>query len=157
MLINRISREIRHKDTPVSNFQDFERFNGYFRCMKSWLLQDGEATSIQTVHRGADLNCNVEFKNHHLRLERAKHRTNTKSTAEVMVDRDCIKCDVEVHKGKYFILNAPCAPFGDAFCGLDTTERNEVHQYKYYKKQKLSKADFFSERQKAALEKDFFC
>jgi hypothetical protein len=140
----------------ISTPQEFEIFNAFFRCMKSWALQDGEATRISAVHRGAELNCEVEFTNHYLRPEKAERYTNSKSTSEGVVQ--CMKCDVDVCKGKHFILNAANnAPYGDAFCGLDASERrNEVHQYKFSRKKTLNKNSFITERQKAASEKDFF-
>jgi hypothetical protein len=64
--------------------------------------------------------------------------------------------EFDVQKGQFFILNAPNAPYGDAFCGLDTAEINEVHQYKFYKKNFLNRNSFVSERQKAASTEDFF-
>jgi hypothetical protein len=145
--------ETRH--LQISTPQEFERFNAFFRCMKSWALRDGEETMISAVHRGAELKGEVDFTNHHLHLEKAKHHTNTKSESESVIE--CTKCDIDVRKGGHLILNAANAPYGDAFCGLDSSERrNEVHQHKFYRKRTLSKNSFITERQKAASKNDFF-
>ena len=142
------------RQLQVLTHQEFETFNAFFRCMKSWCLPDGEVTCISAVHWGAQLNSNIQFENRHLSFEKAGRHTNTKSTAEGMVP--CMKRDVDVHEGRFFILNAPNAPYGDAFCGLDIAGRNEIHQYRFYRKKILNWESFIRERQKAASPEDFF-
>jgi hypothetical protein len=142
------------RQLQVLTHQEFEKFNAFFRCMKSRCLPDGEVTRISTIHWGAELNGDIQFKNRHLSFEKAERQTNTKSTAKGMVP--CMKRHVDVHESPFFILNAPNAPYGDAFCGLDTTGRNEVHQYRFYRKKIMNWESFIGERQKAASPEDFF-
>src|SRR5215469_10700057 len=64
------------------SWENFERFNAFFRCIKSSTLNEGELTKISEIHYGARLNGDVEFRNHHLRLDAASRREDTRSTGK---------------------------------------------------------------------------
>ncbi|CAG8606483.1 11470_t:CDS:2, partial [Dentiscutata heterogama] len=156
--------ELRALLNPVTSlqaksWQSFEKFVASFRCIKSAVIEDNELIMISDVHAGARLNGDIQFKNLNLRLEIAKHHTNTKSksltTSEWNVD--CCNSTVDVRQFKHCIINAPASPYGDSFLSLDqpgTESPNEVHQFKLRKKAVSKK--YQVEREKSASENDFF-
>jgi len=96
------------------SWENFERFNAFFRCIKSSTLNEGELTKISEIHYGARLNGDVEFRNHHLRLDTASRQEDTRSTGknsrEWMVP--CEHQTVDVRQHKHTIINAASAmPF----------------------------------------------
>ncbi|GJJ77568.1 hypothetical protein EMPS_09927 [Entomortierella parvispora] len=143
---------------PGAQFwQHFEHFVATFRCLKSRVLEDNKPTSISTIHAGARLNGDIRFTNHHLHLAIASHQVPTKSASypRIMPTVRCENVNVNIRKGDHCIINAPSAPFGDSFTGLDTKPFcNEVHQCKLVADG--GKIDYFAERGKAASDNDFF-
>ncbi|CAG8456509.1 1378_t:CDS:10 [Funneliformis caledonium] len=125
---------------PGSQFwQHFEHFVASFRTLKSRNLNDGELTSISSIHIGARLNGDFEFKNHHLELECAVHQEETNSS-NYGKDKKEIMCEdktLDVRECKYCVINGASAPYGDTLLGLDVNLKlgkpNEVHQYKRWK------------------------
>ncbi|CAG8496294.1 2897_t:CDS:1 [Acaulospora morrowiae] len=139
------------------SWQSFERFVASFRCIKSAVIEEDELINISEVHGGARLNGDIEFKNHNLRLEIAKHHTDTKSK-NLTANVECYNSTVDVRQFKHCIINAPTSPYGDSFLSLDqpgTESPNEVHQFKLRKKA-VSKKEYQEEREKSASENDFF-
>ncbi|CAG8593974.1 9675_t:CDS:2, partial [Acaulospora colombiana] len=139
------------------SWQSFERFVASFRCIKSAVIEEDELINISEVHGGARLNGDIEFKNHNLRLEIAKHHTDTKSK-NLTANVECYNSTVDVRQFKHCIINAPSSPYGDSFLSLDqpgTESPNEVHQFKLRKKA-VSKKEYQEEREKSASENDFF-
>ncbi|CAG8446398.1 6099_t:CDS:2 [Funneliformis mosseae] len=107
---------------PGSQFwQHFEHFVASFRTLKSRNLNDGELTSISSIHIGARLNGDFEFKNHHLELECAVHQedTNPSNYGKGIKKIICEDKTVDVRECKYCIINGASAPYGDALLGLD--------------------------------------
>jgi len=139
----------------ICTSEDFERFNAFFRRMKSRALREGDITRISEVHYGAQLNGDIEFKNHHLELEQAAHQEDSRSGSKNVII--CQMNVVNVRQCKHIIINARSASSGDAFCGLDTSDAsNEVHQYKFYQGSTVTQKLFNEERKKAASGNDFF-
>src|SRR5262249_14735071 len=128
----------------------------FFRCMKSQALGEGELTKISELHYGAQLNGDIEFKNHNLEIEYAAHRTDSKSTSEGPVLGQ--HGTINVRECKHLIINGRGSGSGDVYCGLDTPggASNEVQQYKFYQKTEVKQDAFEKERKKASSEKDFF-
>ncbi|KAF9904571.1 hypothetical protein EC991_002560 [Linnemannia zychae] len=145
------------RSPPGAQFwQHFEHFVATFRCLKSKVLEDGKPTTISAIHTGARLNGDISFKNHHLKLAISSQYVDTKSPSHRLLST--VRCEHEelsVRNGKHCIINAPSAPFGDSFTGLDARRFcTEVHQCKLTTNRK--EIDFQMERQKAASDKDFF-
>ncbi|CAG8433446.1 1783_t:CDS:10 [Diversispora eburnea] len=101
----------------VKSWQSFESFVASFRCIKSAVIEEDELTTISEVHVGARLNGDIQFKNHNLRLEIAKHHTDTKSKSLTASEFnvDCHNSTIDVRQFKHCIINAPAAPYGDSF------------------------------------------
>ncbi|PKY43613.1 hypothetical protein RhiirA4_457637 [Rhizophagus irregularis] len=85
----------------------------------------------------------IQFKNHNLQLEVAKHRTDTRSKTLTAKEWnvDCYNSTVDVRQFKHCIINAPTSSYGDSFLSLD---------------QPVSKKEYQEEREKSASENDFF-
>ncbi|CAG8631175.1 3956_t:CDS:2, partial [Ambispora gerdemannii] len=144
----------------AKSWQGFEKFVASFRCIKSAVIEEDELTKISEVHAGARLNGDIQFKNHNLRLEIAKHHTDTKSKGHTASEWnvDCYNSTVDVREFKHCIINAPASPYGDSFLSLDqlgTKSPNEIHQSNLRKKA-VSKKEYQEEREKSASENDFF-
>ncbi|CAB4417333.1 unnamed protein product [Rhizophagus irregularis] len=144
----------------AKSWQSFEKIFASFRCIKSAVIEENESTSISEVHAGARLNGDIQFKNHNLQLEVAKHHTDTRSKTHTASEWnvDCYNSTVDVRKFKHCIINAPASPYGDSFLSLDqpgTESPNEIHQFKLRKKA-VSKKEYQEEREKSASENDFF-
>ncbi|CAB5380237.1 unnamed protein product [Rhizophagus irregularis] len=144
----------------AKSWQSFEKFFASFRCIKSAVIEENESTSISEVHAETRLNGNIQFKNHNLQLEVAKHHTDTRSKTLTASEWnvDCYNSTVNVQKFKHCIINAPASPYGDSFLSLDqpgTESLNEIHQFKLRKKA-VSKKEYQEEREKFASENDFF-
>ncbi|RHZ72723.1 hypothetical protein Glove_240g37 [Diversispora epigaea] len=150
---------------PVSSlhskaWQSFEKFVALIRCIKSSIIKEDELTTMSEIHAGARLNGDIQFKNHNLRLEVAKHQTNTNSenyTASIW-NVECQNSTIDVRQFRHCIVNAPSSPHGDAFLSLDqqnTKILNEVHQYKLMKKP-ITQEEYIQERKKSASRNDFF-
>ncbi|GET03519.1 crinkler (CRN) family protein, putative [Rhizophagus clarus] len=140
--------------------QGFERFVATFRCLKSAVIGENEPTKISEVHAGAYLNGDLEFINHNLQLEFAKHRTDTKSE-NIIASSWNVECNnsfIDVRQFKHCIINSPGSKAGDAFLSLDLPDGeslNEVQQYKHTRnsiKQEL----YLKERAKSSSDDDFF-
>ena len=106
------------------------------------------------------MNGDIQFKNHNLRLEIAKHQTDTKSKSLITSkwSVDCYNSTIDVRQFKHCIINAPASPYGDSFLSLDqpgTESPNEIHQFKFRKKA-VNKKEYQEEREKFASENDFF-
>ncbi|GBC15446.2 crinkler (CRN) family protein, putative [Rhizophagus irregularis DAOM 181602=DAOM 197198] len=141
-------------------WQGFERFVATFRCLKSTILDENEPTTISEVHAGALLNGDLQFINHHLQLEYAKHRTDTRS--EKISTRswnvECNKSIVNVRQFKHCIINSPGAKAGDAFISLDLPDDkslNEIQQYKHTQNS-INQQLYAKERTKSSSYDDFF-
>ncbi|CAG8593794.1 1111_t:CDS:1, partial [Acaulospora morrowiae] len=126
----------------------------------SAVIEEGELIKISDIHAGARLNDDIQFKNHSLQLEVAKHHIDTRSknltTSEWKVD--CYHSTVDVRQFKHCIISAPASPYGDSFLSLDksgTESPNEIHQFKLRKKA-VSEKEYQKEREKSASENDFF-
>ncbi|RHZ86979.1 hypothetical protein Glove_41g179 [Diversispora epigaea] len=144
----------------AKSWQSFEKFVASFRCIKSAVIEEDELIMLSDVHSGARLNGNIQFKNHNLQLEVAKHHTDTKSKSHTTIkwNVDCYNSTVDVRQFKHCIINAPASPYGDSFLSLDqpgTETPNEVHQFKLRKKA-ISKKEYLEEREKSTSENDFF-
>ncbi|CAB5162682.1 unnamed protein product [Rhizophagus irregularis] len=140
-------------------WQSFEKFFTSFRCIKSAVIEENESTSISEVHAGARLNGDIQFKNHNLQLEVAKHHTDTRSKTLIASEWnvDCYNSTVDIRKFKHCIIN-PVSPYGDSFLSLDqlgTESLNEIHQFKLRKKA-VSKKEYQEKHEKFASENDFF-
>ncbi|KAG0342727.1 hypothetical protein BG000_002072 [Podila horticola] len=145
------------RSPPGAQFwQHFEHFVATFRCLKSRVLEDRKPTTISAIHTGARLHGDIKFKNHHLKLDVSSRHVDTKSTSHWRLST--IQCEhetVNVRKGEYCIINAPSAPYGDSFTGLDArTICTEVHQCKLIADGEG--IDYLAERKKAASDRDFF-
>ncbi|KAF9536709.1 hypothetical protein EC957_009924 [Mortierella hygrophila] len=145
------------RSPPGAQFwQHFEHFLATFRCLKSRVLEDGELTRISAIHTGARLRGNINFTNHHLKLTVSSQHVNTKSYSHRFVS--AVRCEnktVNVRKGKHCIINAPSAPYGDSFTGIDAQPFcTEVHQCKLITDG--ARIDYQAERRKAASDNDFF-
>ncbi|RHZ79917.1 hypothetical protein Glove_140g108 [Diversispora epigaea] len=144
----------------AKSWQGFEKFVASFRCIKSAVIEENELTKISEVHSGARLNGDIQFKNHNLQLEIAKHYTDTKSKSHTAKkwNVNCYNSTVDVQQFKHCIINAPSSPYGDSFLSLDqldTKSSNEIHQSKLRKKA-ISEKEYQKERKKSASENDFF-
>ncbi|CAG8520800.1 247_t:CDS:2 [Ambispora leptoticha] len=115
----------------AKSWQSFEKFVASFRCIKSAVIEEDELITISDVHAGARLNGDIQFKNHNLRLEIAKHHTDTKSKSLTASE-----------------WNVDCYQPG-------TKSPNEIHQFKLRKKA-VSKKEYQEDREKSASENDFF-
>ncbi|KAF9372310.1 hypothetical protein CPB97_001349 [Podila verticillata] len=145
------------RSPPGAQFwQHFEHFVATFRCLKSRVLEDREPTKISAIHTGARLNGDIKFTNHHLNLVISSRHINTKSKSHRIVSAvRCENVNVNVRKGEHCIVNAPSAPYGDSFIGLDTNPFcTEVHQCKLIADD--ARIDYQEERRKAASDNDFF-
>ncbi|KAF9095501.1 hypothetical protein BGX27_001265 [Mortierella sp. AM989] len=145
------------RSPPGAQFwQHFEHFVATFRCLKSRVLSEGEHTTISAIHTGARLNGDISFRNHHLRSAISSKHVDTKSTSHSLFSSfPCEHGTLSVRKSDYCIINAPSAPFGDSFLGLDTKKFcTEVHQCKLIADG--GRIDYQAERDKAASAKDFF-
>ncbi|KAG0271060.1 hypothetical protein BGZ95_001193, partial [Linnemannia exigua] len=145
------------RSPPGAQFwQHFEHFVATFRCLKSRVLEDGKRTTVSAIHTGARLNGDIRFKNHHLKLAISSQYVDTKSPSHGPFST--VRCEHEVlsvRNGKHCIINAPSAPYGDSFTGLDARRfRTEVHQCKLTTDRR--EIDYLAERRKAASDKDFF-
>ena len=141
-------------------WQSFENFVASFRCLKSAVIEENEPTTISEVHAGARLNGDVQFINHNLHLQFAKHQTDTNSENNPASEWnvECNNTIVDVQKFKHCIINAPSSPYGDAFLSLDQPDAkslNEIHQYKHTQKS-ISQELYQTERKKSSSENDFF-
>ncbi|RUS15929.1 hypothetical protein BC937DRAFT_91797 [Endogone sp. FLAS-F59071] len=155
-----MSKEDKALPPESLTWQNFEHFNARFRCLKSWVLDEGTYTTISKVHYGARLKGNIHFKNHHLRIDAASLQTDTR-TYKGNANKWEVKCECgtfDVRKCKNCIINLASPKFADAFLGLDSTRHscNEVHQYKYYNSATVSQRLYEEERNKAASSQDFF-
>ncbi|CAI2189932.1 16769_t:CDS:2 [Funneliformis geosporum] len=144
----------------AKSWQSFENFVASFRCIMSAVIEEDELTTISEIHAGARLNGDIQFKNHNLRLEIAKHHTDTKSKSLTASEWsvDCYNSTVDVRQFKHCIINAPASPYGDSFLSLDqpgTESPNEIYQFKLRKKA-VSKKEYQEEREKSASKNDFF-
>ncbi|KAI9240171.1 MAG: hypothetical protein BYD32DRAFT_459061 [Podila humilis] len=142
---------------PGAQFwQHFEHFVVTFHCLKSRVLEDHKPTTISAIHTGARLHGDINFTNHHLKLAISSQHVDTKSTSHQ--PHSTIRCEHEtlsVHKGEHCIINAPSAPYGDSFIGLDARSFcTEVHQCKLIANGQG--IDYHTERKKAASNRDFF-
>ncbi|RHZ79490.1 hypothetical protein Glove_144g66 [Diversispora epigaea] len=94
---------------------------------------------MSEIHAGACLNSDIQFKNHNLELEVARHQTDTNSennTASIW-DVECQNSTIDVRKFEHYIVNASSSLYGDAFLSLDQQGikiSNKVHQCKLMKK-----------------------
>ncbi|KAK3826764.1 MAG: hypothetical protein J3R72DRAFT_12604 [Linnemannia gamsii] len=145
------------RSPPGAQFwQHFEHFVATFRYLKSRVLEDGKPTTVSAIHTGARLNGDISFKNHHLKLAISSQYVDTKSRSHRPFST--VRCEHEVlsvRNGKYCIINAPSAPYGDSFTGLDARRFcTEVHQCKLITDR--GEIDYQAERRKAASDKDFF-
>ncbi|KAF9156216.1 hypothetical protein BGX20_004293, partial [Mortierella sp. AD010] len=139
----------------AQSWQHFEQFVATFRCLRSRVISEGKETSVKEVHRGARLNGDLVFNNHHLELEFSSGQVDTKSTGYSMdLAIPTEHNNVHVREGRHCIVNGQSAPYGDSFLGLDTDPfRMEVHQCKLTTS---GDTDYLVERTKAASEDDFF-
>ncbi|CAB5381545.1 unnamed protein product [Rhizophagus irregularis] len=153
---------LRDNNVLVSGYavwQNFEKFNAGFRCLKSKFLDEGEMITISTIHHGARLCGDIKFKNHHLQLDESSHQVDTSSTNS----KDLIACEhenVDLRTCTNCILNASGAPYGDMYLRLDMPNYmknvHEVHQYKKLDKTPLTQDDYNEERKKASSVDDYF-
>ncbi|GJJ67660.1 hypothetical protein EMPS_00006 [Entomortierella parvispora] len=147
---------------PGAQFwQHFEHFLATFRCLKSQVLGDGEPTTISAIHTGARLRGDIHFKNHHLKVAVSSKQVDTKSTIyeRMTLTIHCEHQTLSIRRFEHCIINAPSAPYGDSFTGLDTQGfhtgfRMEVHQCKLIADG--GGIDYQAERKKAASDRDFF-
>ena len=68
----------------AKSWQSFEKFFTSFRYIKLAIIEENELTTISKIHAKAYLNGDIQFKNHNLRLEIAKHHTDTKSKSLII-------------------------------------------------------------------------
>ncbi|KAF9310054.1 hypothetical protein BG003_008980 [Podila horticola] len=152
-----LESKIDPRSPPGAQFwQHFEHFVATFRCLKSRVLEDREPTKISAIHTGARLHGDINFTNHHLKLTVSSRHVNTKSKSHRFIS--VVRCEnetVNVRKSRHCIINAPSAPYGDSFTGLDTQPFcTEVHQCKLISDG--ARIDYQAERRKAASDNDFF-
>ncbi|CAG8447029.1 967_t:CDS:2, partial [Acaulospora colombiana] len=114
-------------------FADYEEQRALLN--PSAVIEEDELITISDVHAGARLNGDIQFKNHNLRPEIAKHHTNTKSKSLTTSEWNVDCCNSTVDPG--------------------TESLNEIHQYKLREKA-VSKKEYQKEREKSASENDFF-
>ncbi|GJJ78218.1 hypothetical protein EMPS_10577 [Entomortierella parvispora] len=146
------------RSPPGAQFwQHFEHFLATFRCLKSRVLGDGEPTAISAIHIGARLRGDIHFKNHRLKVAISSKQVDTKSTGYGRMTSS-ILCEhqmLNIRQYEHCVINAPSAPYGDSFLGLDVRGfRTEVHQCKLIADG--GRIDYQAEREKAASDKDFF-
>jgi hypothetical protein len=102
------------------SWENFEKFIARFRCLKSLVLKDNYPTNISEIHRGARLNGNISFKNHHLSPIVASNQTPSSTTnanrAEWFVYSSEGRINIREHK--HIVLNARNAGAGDALISL---------------------------------------
>ncbi|KAF9580471.1 hypothetical protein BGW38_002878 [Lunasporangiospora selenospora] len=145
------------RSPPGAQFwQHFEHFVATFRCLKSRVLEEGEHTTISAIHKGARLNGDIQFTNHHLQLAISSNQVDTQSTSYFPFKT--IRCEHEtlkIRNSEHCIINAASAPFGDSFLGLDAQRFcTEVHQCKLVADGE--QIDYEAERSKAASKYDYF-
>lgn len=145
------------------SWEEFKRFNIRFRCLKSQIFEKGRLLTLTELHHGAKVTGDITFGNHHLKLSKAIHHTNTRTNISNKTQWlvTCLESTTNMRECQHILQNASSAPYGDAFLCLDcpnsSTPINEVHQYKLYSGQrKVSEAEYQKERQKAASPTDFF-
>ncbi|KAF9424621.1 hypothetical protein BGZ76_003497 [Entomortierella beljakovae] len=147
---------------PGAQFwQNFERFVVSFRCLKSWVLDDDEITTISTIHSGARLgDDDFVILNRRLVVAVASSQVDTKSTSHD-INSWLVQADhgnVQMADGRHCIVNAASAPFGDSFLGLLGQDSQplctEVHQCEHV--EDSNSINYIQERSKAASERDFF-
>ncbi|CAG8593258.1 11021_t:CDS:2, partial [Acaulospora morrowiae] len=145
---------------PILRDCEFADYGETKSTLEFTVIEEDELVTISDVHAGARLNGDMQFKNHNLQLEIAKHYTDTRSkniTASEW-NVDCSNSTVDVRQFKHCIINAPASPYGDSFLSLDrpgTENSNEIHQFKLREKA-VSKKEYQEEREKSASENDFF-
>ena len=87
------------------------------------MIEENEPTTISEVHAGARLNGDIQFINHSLHLQFAKHQTDTNSennpTNEWNVECKNADIIIDVRQFKHCIINTVNSPYGDAFLSLD--------------------------------------
>jgi hypothetical protein len=147
------------RSPPGSQFwQHFKYFVAAFRCLKSRVLGDGQATNISTTHAEAHMNCDIQFTNHHLELDISFNQQVTRSASHPPGAWN-VHCEFEtvnVHQGKHCIVNGMSASDGDSFLCLDSQPpRNEIHQCKLLKESKIDKKAYVGEREKSVSDNDF--
>ena len=64
--LSHLSKIDKTQRLAICTAEEFERFNAFFRRMKSRALREGDPTRISDVHYGAQLNGDIDFRNHHL-------------------------------------------------------------------------------------------
>ncbi|CAG8444371.1 8373_t:CDS:2 [Funneliformis caledonium] len=152
-----LSKEDKCLASGYCTWQNFEIFNANFRCLKSRMIDEGEIVSISDIHRGAKLNCDIKYKNHHLHLDISSRKIDTRTT-QTNSKRWYIECEhntIDIRECTHCIINKTSAPHGDALIGLDLPDsKNEVQQYKLLNDH--STFNYIVERNKAASKKDFF-
>lgn len=142
-------------------WQEWELFNANFRCFKS-VVFEGQKLKFSDLHKGAMLNLkeDLDINDKQLKLVYASRQYETKSGAKDTIIKHQYG-EASISECKYFVLNAPNAEAGDAWCGLETCPPldpppREVHQYKLRKGPKLTSDTFKEEREKAAQSNDMF-
>jgi hypothetical protein len=152
-----LSKEDKCLASGYCTWQNFEIFNANFRCLKSRMINEGEIVSISEIHRGAKLNGDIKYTNHHLHLDISSRQIDTRST-QTNSKQWYIECEhntIDIRKCTHCIINKISALYGDALIGLDLPgSKNEVHQYKLLNDK--STFDYSEERNKSASKKDFF-
>jgi len=143
----------------LPTWDNWERFNAYFRCLKSQCYPPSSLVSFTNLHHGMELNCKpFNFVNQHLNYCVAVHQEKTSSS----LGANKIKTQNGIYKVSDcmdFFLGTGNSSSGDGWCGLEIEPKQflrEIHQYKFVHTSQLSLDDIKNERQKAADENDLF-
>jgi hypothetical protein len=137
-------------------WDQWEKFNAYFRILRSQLLA-GKQKTLTQLHCGAKFHLTnslsqTNFDVQRLEFAQASHQYKTSSGS-----KDLIQCEMgnfNVSSGSHFFLNGTSASAGDGWCALNSQLR-EIHQYKLVSTG-INEASFIEERKKAAAKDDFF-
>jgi hypothetical protein len=149
-------------------WQHWEEFNVRFRCLKSKLLANSN-TSSTALHSGARFDVTTEktppmVAVKELKLVEASSRTDTASGSRTNWTMQHAIGSIDVSESRHIVMNAPGAPYGDAFVGIDIypvgsqllNHVHEVHQYKLVRGTVDTKL-FCEERNKSiSMDTDFF-
>ncbi|RUS14132.1 hypothetical protein BC937DRAFT_94287 [Endogone sp. FLAS-F59071] len=145
---------------PHCSWEDFEKFNARYRCIKSFAQEDGKLTKISNIHYGARLEGDIIFVNHHLDVIASMNQIKTNTSKENSVNW-IVKLNEEnsinMREYKHVAINAKSAESGDTVLSLDTSPpANEIQQYKLFTNSTVQQKNFDEELKKAASDKDFF-
>jgi hypothetical protein len=141
----------------IQTWQHWEDINARFRCFKSILFSESEASSQSSGYvQLGDLHLGAKFGSSELKSRKIPSQPLFVENLHVQLETSSSKCTAGTDK---FYLSAPANSAGDGFCCFRDPKQDihfhEVHQYKH-KKGKISEQDFLEEKSESSVFEDFF-